>query len=119
MTNVTRKWRKWSWLWPLAALFVAIGLQLLGARSPELVEHYYSRGIFKHVARTLGAAAGQVSFSLAELLGVLAVLAVVAWLVWQIRLLLLRRIGPADLAVIVSLRFAQAFSSILLLFLLV
>jgi hypothetical protein len=113
---VKRTNRRQSWLWPLPILFVAIGLDCR-FRSPDAIERYYSRGIFKYITLMVGGVAGIVPFSLAEFLGLLAVLGnrVVGW---QLRLLLVR-IGPSDLVLRVSLRFVQAGSIALLLFLLI
>ena len=108
-----------SWLWPLPILFVAIGLQIVASRRPDSIERYYSRGIFKYIAVAVGGVAGIVPFSMAEFLGLLAVLGIVTWVGWQLKLLLAKRIGPSDLVSRISLRFVQAGSIALLLFLLI
>jgi hypothetical protein len=98
---------------------VAIGLQIVGSRSPDAIERYYSRWIFKYVALLIGGITGIVPFSMAEFLGLLAALGVIAWFGWQLRLLLVKRIGPSDLVLRIALRFVQAGSIAVLLFLLI
>jgi hypothetical protein len=98
---IERAWRR-GLLPPACLLAAGFALQEASGFAPDLVERYYSRGLFPVVARAF-APAGLVSFSLAEALLVPLLLAVAAWLARLARRLYTRR-GQARALMLASLQ---------------
>lgn len=86
------KWSAWrAWLMPLAPLAAALALQALASRNPQLVERYYSRGIFPPVIHGLSLFNGLVGISIAELLIYVLAAALAGTLIYQVRQIYLGR----------------------------
>lgn len=110
-------WRRW--FMPLALLAAAFALQALGSRNPQLVERYYSRGLFRAITYTLSLINGVVGFSIIEFMIYLLVAALVVTLICQAREVYLgrkpfTRLLRTDLLIVIWLS-----GSLMLLFLLI
>lgn len=104
---------------PLALLAAAFALQALASRNPQLVERYYSRGLFRAIRYTLSLINGVVGFSIFEFMIYLLVAALVVTLICQVREVYLRhkpiaRLLRTDLLILMWLS-----GSLMLLFLLI
>lgn len=114
--------KKSAWLLrliPVAPLAAALLLQALANRNPQLIERYYSRGLYPPIIHALSLINGVVGFSIAELLIYVLAAALVAAFIYQAREIYLRRrrftsVLRADLLVAVWLS-----GSAILIFLLV
>lgn len=83
----------WSWLLAFGLLLLAIILQALANENPDLIENYYSRGIYPYIGRSLAYANRLVGFSLAESVTLIFVLLLLTGLVILARALVKRRIS--------------------------
>ena len=113
----TSAWRRW--LTPLTLLGAAFALQTLASRNPQLVERYYSRGLFRAFANTLSLINGLVGFSIAELMIYVLVAALGTTLIYQAREIYLRSKRIAGLLRTDLLALVWMCGSAMLLFLLV
>ncbi|MEW6735831.1 MAG: DUF3810 domain-containing protein [Acidobacteriota bacterium] len=85
---VSRKVR-WRGVISLGLLPVAFLLQLIANFHPELIEHYYSRGLYPYIGRGLAFVNGLCGFSLAEALTGMLLGGICLGGVWQARRLYL------------------------------
>jgi hypothetical protein len=107
-----KHWKKL--LPPLAILAAIFALQALAGFAPQLVERFYSRGLFPFIARAFSFASLS-SFSLAEFFLVPLVVALIAWLAWLTRQLYILRseAGATLLSALATLLWAAAIVSAL------
>src|SRR5687768_9684504 len=83
----------WSWLAAVGLLILSIGLQALASDNPEIIENYYSRGIYPYIGRSLAYANGLVGFSLAEIVSLIFVLLTLTGIILLARTLITRRVS--------------------------
>jgi hypothetical protein len=76
---------------PLAALLAVVVVQQSAALAPRLVENFYARSVYPHVARSLSRLTGGLSFSVGEALSVLFSLLMLAALARLVYLLARQR----------------------------
>jgi hypothetical protein len=90
-----RAWRRW--LKPLTLIAAALLLQTIAHRNPQLVERYYSRGIFPRIGRMLSLINNLVGFSIAEVMIYVLPAALLIALVYQAGEIYFRRKRLGDL----------------------
>jgi hypothetical protein len=113
----TSAWRRW--LTSLSLLGAAFVLQTLASRNPQLVERYYSRGLFPPIIQALCLINGLVGFSIAELMIYVLIAALCTTLIYQALEIYLRRKRLAGLVRTDLLALVWMSGSAMLLFLLV
>src|SRR5262245_31937331 len=83
---------RWRWLAAAGLPLAALGLQSVAGHYPQLIERYYSRGIYPSIGRGLAFVSTGFGFSLAEVLLVILLAGLVGGAGWQARRLYLRRV---------------------------
>lgn len=102
----------------LFMLALGLGLQALANYNPQLVERYYSQGLYPFIARSLSFVNQWSRFSLAELLLLWLLLGALWWLVRQVRRVIRREITVRDRLLSLGLRLLLIAGGGTLLFLL-
>ncbi len=115
---MARGWRKARWIVAPGLLLLALGLQRLATFYPDLIERYYSRGLFPYIGRGLALISGYFTFSLFEVGVILLLLGLPGVAIWQIRELYLGRTGFVRLLLSTLLNLIWFFGGGALLFLL-
>ncbi len=77
---------------PLALLCAAFALQSLAGVEPKIIERYYSRALYLHLAHALAYVNKFFNFSIAELLIVALIVVFVVWIIWSARRIYLRHV---------------------------
>jgi hypothetical protein len=115
---MARGWRKARWMAAPGLLLLALGLQRLATFYPDLVERYYSRGLFPYIGRRLALINGYFTFSLFEAGVILLLLGLPGAIIWQMRKLYLGGASFVGLLLSTLLNLIWLFGGGALLFLL-
>lgn len=70
---------------PLGIIIFVIIIQLVASFTPQLVERYYSRGLYPRVLNVAAALGRLSNYSVAEVLLLVSLAGLLAWLAWQAR----------------------------------
>ncbi len=115
---MARGWRKARWMAAPSLLLLALGLQRLATIYPDLVERYYSRGLFPYIGRRLALINGYFTFSLFEVGVILLLVGLPGAAIWQMRKLYLGGASFVGLLLSALLNLIWLFGGGALLFLL-